>query len=88
MKKFWDALFLVSSVLMVIFFSITLIYTITFFTRNYPSARILEDQLFYIGVGAAVFSTLAQFIEGRLNAINKLTKGVKNGRGKEKRRKA
>lgn len=84
MKKVLDTFLLVSSVIMILLFLAALIGSIKFFAVNYPFGRTITDQLFYIGVGAAVFTVLAQWIEGRLKSINNLTKGGEHGRRKRR----
>lgn len=88
MKKLWDALFLFSSIFMLVMFVLLFLGSLKYWTANYPYGASIDAILFYISVFAAIATALSLWIEGRIKAIANIWREIKGGKdGRRKKRK-
>lgn len=77
-SKIIEFLYLFSSMFMIGLLIFILFFSLKYWTINYPNLRSISDQAFYIAIGIAIVTSIAQWIEGRIKAtiesINVLTK--------------
>jgi len=71
MGKSIESLYLFSSVFMIALLLVVLLFSLQFWVANYPDLRPFQDQAFYLAVGIAIITSIAQWIEGRIKAIMK-----------------
>lgn len=68
-NKSFEVLNIISSIIMVIFLLIVLYFSVSYWTENFDPSIPIKANMFYVGILIAIVTTIAQWIEGKINTI-------------------
>lgn len=76
-SKLFDWLELISSSIFICFLVVVLWFSLKYWTAYIPHIRIFEDRMFSVALIITIATVLGQWLEGRINAIIKVVKRLK-----------
>lgn len=78
-NKFITYYLIFFNVLSIVLLIVLLYGSMNYWWTNFPLTYDTNSRLFYAGVGLAVITIIAEWIQGRFKGILKLTKDLKGG---------
>lgn len=71
-EKFFLALDMFNSIVMVLLLLVVLSFSLDYYTDNFPWKEALNAKMFYVAIGITFVTVIVQWIDGRIKFIRRI----------------